>query len=53
MIARIEDWKGQGPVLGRAEAVRRFEEVHKLFEEIADLLTHIRRELLGGRTGQR
>ena len=53
MIARIEDWKGQGPVLGRAEAVRRLEEVHKLFEEIADLLTHMRRELLGGRTGQR
>ena len=22
MIARIEDWKGQGPVLGRAEAAR-------------------------------
>jgi hypothetical protein len=33
-IARIEDWKGQGPVLGRAEAARRLEEAHKLFEEI-------------------
>ena len=53
MIARIEDWKGQGPVLGRAEAARRLEEAHKLLEEIADMLTHMRRELLGGRTGQR
>ena len=49
MIARIEDWKGQGPVLGRAEAARRLEEAHKLFEEIADMLTHMRRDLLGGR----
>ena len=48
-IARIEDWKGQGPVLGRAEAARRLEEAHKLLEEIADMLTHMRRELLGGR----
>ena len=47
MIARIEDWKGQGPVLGRAEAARRLEEAHKLLEEIADMLTHMRRELLG------
>jgi hypothetical protein len=35
-------------VLGRAEAARRLEEAHKLFEEIADMLTHMRRELLGG-----
>jgi hypothetical protein len=49
----IEDWKGQGPALGRAEAARRLDEVHKLLNEIADLLTHMRRELLGSRTGQR
>jgi hypothetical protein len=42
MIARIEDWKGQEPVLGRAEAARRLEEAHKLFKEVAE-----RRELLG------
>ena len=53
MIARIEDWKGQGPVLGRAEAARRLEEAHKLLDEVADMLTHMRRELLGGRAGQR
>ena len=47
MIARIEDWKGQGPVLGRAEATRRLEEAHKLLEEIADLLTEMRKTLLG------
>ena len=46
-IARIEDWKGQGPVLGRAEATRRLEEAHKLLEEIADLLTEMRKTLLG------
>ena len=31
LLARIEDWKGQGPVLGRAEAARRLDEAHKLF----------------------
>ena len=31
LLARIEDWKGQGPVLGRAEAARRLEEAYKLF----------------------
>ena len=51
-FARIEDWKGQGPAMGRAEAERRLEEVHKLLEE-TDMLAHMRRELLGGRTGQR
>ncbi len=53
IIARIEDWKGQGPVLGRAEAARRIEEAHKLLDEVADMLTHMRRESLGGRAGQR
>jgi hypothetical protein len=52
LLARIEDWKGQGPVLGRADAARRLDEAHKLLEEIADMLTHMRRELLGSRTGQ-
>ena len=40
-------------MLGRAEAARRLEEVHKLLDEIANMLTHMRRELLGSRTGQR
>ena len=53
MIARIEDWKGQGPALGRADAARRLEEAHKLLEETADMLVDVRRDLLGGRTGQR
>jgi hypothetical protein len=39
--------EGRGPVLGRADAARRLEEVHKLLEEIADMLTHMRRALLG------
>ena len=37
----------EGPVLGRAEAARRLEEAHKLLEEIADLLTEMRKTLLG------
>jgi hypothetical protein len=47
MIARIQEWQdGHGQAGGRAEATRRLEEVHKLLEEIADMLTHMRRELL-------
>ena len=49
MIARIEDWKGQGPALGRAEAARRLDEAHKLLDEVANMLTDMRRELLGRR----
>ena len=30
LIARIEDWKEQGPALGRAGATRRLDEAHKL-----------------------
>jgi hypothetical protein len=47
MIARIEDWKGQGPVLGRADAARRLEEAHKLLDQISNMLAEMRRELLG------
>jgi hypothetical protein len=46
-FARIEDWKGQGPALGRAEAARRLEEAHKLLEELGNMLVDVRRELLG------
>ena len=49
VIARIEDWKGQGPVLGRAEAARRLEGANKLLEEVANMLTEMRRDLLGRR----
>jgi hypothetical protein len=48
LLARIEDWKGQGPVLGRAEAARRLDEARKLLDEVANMLTEVRRELLGG-----
>jgi hypothetical protein len=36
-------------VLGRVEAARRLEEAHKLLDEVANVLTEVRRELLGGR----
>jgi hypothetical protein len=49
MIARIEDWKeGHGKARGRAETDRVLGEAHKLFEEISNMLTEMRRELLGG-----
>jgi hypothetical protein len=49
LLARIEDWKGQGPAMGRAEAAGRLEEAHKLIEEIANMLADVRRDLLGRR----
>jgi hypothetical protein len=48
LLARIEDWKGQGPVLGRAEAARRLDEAHKLLDEVSNMLGELRRELMGG-----
>jgi hypothetical protein len=50
MIARIEDWRdGHGKPGGRAEAANRLDEAHKLLDEISNMLTEMRRELLGGR----
>jgi hypothetical protein len=46
MIARIETWQ-EGKALGRAEAARRLDEAHKLFDGIEHMLTDMRRELLG------
>ena len=47
MIARIEDWKeGRGKARGRAETDRVLGEAHKLFDEIGNMLTEMRRELL-------
>jgi hypothetical protein len=54
MIARIQDWQdGHGQAGGRAEAARRLEEADNLLDEIADMLVDVRRDPLGGRTGQR
>ena len=48
MIARIEDWKeGHRKARGRAETDRVLSEAHKLFHEIGNMLTEMRRELLG------
>ncbi len=47
MIARIEDWKeGHGKAKGRAETDHVLGEAHKLFDEISNVLTEMRRELL-------
>jgi hypothetical protein len=37
-------------VLGRAEVARRLEEVHKLLDEISNVLAEMRREKLGSVT---
>jgi hypothetical protein len=47
LLARIEDWKGQGPALGRAEAGRRLDEAHKLLDEISNTLAEMRRTMTG------
>jgi hypothetical protein len=48
MIARIEDWKeGREKARGRAETDRVLGEAHKLLDEISNMLTEMRRELLG------
>jgi hypothetical protein len=53
MIARIEDWKeGHGKARGRAETDRVLGEAHKLFDEVNNLLTDMRGEMLG-RGGQK
>jgi hypothetical protein len=48
MIARVQDWKERaGKARGRAETDRVLGEAHKLFDEISNLLTELRRPLLG------
>jgi hypothetical protein len=49
MIARIEDWKeARGKARGRDDTDRVLGDAHWLFDEIGDMLTEMRRELLGG-----
>jgi hypothetical protein len=49
MIARIQEWRdSHGKPGGRAEAALRLDEAHKLLAEIGNMLTEMRRELLGG-----
>ncbi len=48
LLARIQEWQdGHGQAGGRAEAARRLDEAHKLFDEVSNMLTDTRRELLG------
>ena len=50
MIPRIEDWKeGHGKARSHAETDRVLGEALKLFDEIGNMLTKMRRELLGRR----
>jgi hypothetical protein len=55
LLAAIQTWQdGLGQPGGRAEAGRRLDEAHKLLDEVSNMLTDMRRELLGsGRTAIR
>ena len=49
MIARIQAWRdGHGKPGGRADAAHRLDDAHELLEEISNLLSQLRRDLLGG-----
>ncbi len=50
LLAAIHTWQdGHGQPGGRAEAARRLDEAHKLFEEVSNTLAEMRREILGGK----
>jgi hypothetical protein len=42
--------EGHGKPGGRADAARRLDEAHKLLEEVHNVLTEMRREMLGPAT---
>ena len=49
MLARIQDWQdGHGRAGGRAQATQRLDEAHELLNEVANLLTEMRRTDLDG-----
>jgi hypothetical protein len=49
MLARIQEWQdGHGLAGGRAEAARRLDKAHTLLDEVSDMLTELRRAMLGG-----
>jgi hypothetical protein len=53
MLARIHEWQeGHGQPGGRADATRRLDEAHKL-DAAANVLTEMRRTMLGGGKQQR
>ena len=48
LLAWIAEWQdGHGKPEGRAEAARRLDEAHRLLDEIANMLTEMRRTMLG------
>jgi hypothetical protein len=49
LLAAIHDWQdGHGQPGGRAEAARRLDDAHKLLAAVVNVLTEMRRTLLGG-----
>ena len=47
--AAIQNWQdGYGQAGGRADATRRLAEAHKLLDEVANMLSEMRRTLLSG-----
>ena len=48
LLTRIHEWQeGHGKPGGRADAARRLDEAHRLLDEIANMLTEMRRTMLG------
>ncbi len=49
LLAAIHTWRdGHGQPGGRAEAARRLDDAHKLLDEVTNVLTEMRRGILGG-----
>jgi hypothetical protein len=49
MIARVQDWKERaGKARGHADTDRVLGEAATLFDDVSDMLSELRRELLGG-----
>ena len=48
LLAWIAEWQdGHGKPEGRAEAARRLDEAHTLLDEISNMLTEVRLNMLG------
>ncbi len=49
LLAAIHAWQdGHRQPRGRADAGRRLDEAHKLLDEVSNMLTELRRTMLGG-----
>ena len=54
LLARLHEWQeGHGKPGGRADAARRLDEANRLFDEVSNMLSEMRRTMLpGARPGE-